>query len=190
MIKIARPWVIVAAALLFAATDSFAGEDDDQGYTLHPGDQIHISVWREDTLNQNVVVLPDGNITFPLAGRMMVAGLTSTQVEQQLADRLASFFADPEITVSIIGVDGNLVYVLGKVNRPGTYVLRGPTNISQILSVAGGLIKFARQDEIKILRGQGDAAIYIPFDYNDLLFGKNGAEVTIMLEAGDVIIIP
>ncbi len=190
MNKIARPWVIMAAALLFAATNSFAQEGDDQGYTLHPGDEIHISVWREDTLNQRVVVLPDGNITFPLAGRMKVSGLTSIQVENQLVEKLGTFFADPEITVSIVGVQGNLVYVLGKVNRPGTYVLSGPTNISQILSVAGGLVKFARQDEIKILRGQGDAAIYIPFNYDDLLFGKNGAEATIMLEAGDVIIIP
>ena len=80
--------------------------------------------------------------------------------------------------------------MLGKVNQPGTYVLSGPINISQILSMAGGLVKFARQDEIKILRGQGDAAIYIPFNYDDLLFGKNGAAATIMLEAGDVIVIP
>lgn len=190
MNRIARPWVIMAAALAFAATSAHAGEGDDQGYTLHPGDEIHISVWREDTLNQTVVVLPDGNITFPLAGRIKVAGLTSIQVENQLEEKLGTFFADPEITVSIVGVQGNLVYVLGKVNRPGTYVLSGPTNISQILSVAGGLVKFARQDEIKILRGQGDEATYIPFNYDDLLFGKNGAEATIMLEAGDVIVIP
>ena len=190
MKKIARLSVIMAVALLFAAPDSLAGEDDDQGYTLHPGDQIHISVWRSDTLNQTVVVLPDGNITFPLAGRVMVAGLTSIQVEEQLAEKLGSFFADPEITVSIVGVEGNRVFVLGKVNQPGLYVLSGPTNISQILSMAGGLVKFARQDEIKILRGQGDAAIYIPFNYDDLLFGKNGAAATIMLEAGDVIVIP
>lgn len=164
--------------------------DNGDGYTLNPGDQLQVSVWREDTLSQAVVVLPDGNITFPLAGRLKVAGLTSLQVEKILVDKLSKFLADPVVTVQVIAVGGNRIYVIGKVNQPGPYVLDAPTNITQVLSLAGGLDRFAEKDAIKILRGSGESATYISFDYNDLLSGKNGVGATLLLQAGDVVIVP
>ena len=178
------------AILLVAPSMAAAGIGDGDGYTLNPGDQLNISVWREETLSQAVIVLPDGNITFPLVGRLKVAGFTSLQTEKNLVEKLAKFIADPVVTVQVIAVSGNRIYVIGKVNQPGTYVLNAPTNITQVLSLAGGLGRFAEEDSIKILRGNGDQAKYIPFNYNDILAGKNGVGATRLLQAGDVVIVP
>ena len=178
---------IVGIALLVPVS-VLAAEDD--GYALNPGDQLQISVWREDTLSQAVVVLPDGNITFPLAGRLKVAGFTSLQVENNLIEKLSKFIADPVVTVQVVAVGGNRIYVIGKVNQPGTYVMDAPTTISQVLSLAGGLARFAEEEDIKILRGKGESAQYISFNYNDLVSGKNGVGVTFLLKAGDVVIVP
>lgn len=162
----------------------------EDGYMLQPGDTLQISVWREDLLNLEVTVLPDGNITFPLAGRIMVKGLTTPLVESAVAERLADYLAEPVVTVVVSAVGGNRVYLLGKVNVPGPYVMDGPTTISQILSLAGGFDRFAELDEIKVLRGIGEAAEFFSFDYDDLTSGTNPQAATMLLQPGDVIIVP
>ena len=183
-----RLLLVMIGIVFVLPTSGLAAEDG--GYALNPGDQLQISVWREDTLSQAVVVLPDGNITFPLAGRLKVAGLTSVQVEKSLIEKLSKFISDPVVTVQVVAVGGNRVYVIGKINQPGTYVMDAPTTISQVLSLAGGMARFADEEAIKILRGKGESAQYITFNYNDLVSGKNGVGVTFLLKAGDVVIVP
>lgn len=158
-------------------------------YTLHAGDQIQVSVWGEDTLDRELVVLPDGSITFPLAGRIEVAGLTSTEVEGRIAEGLSDAIPDPAVTIIIKAVSGNRVYVLGKVNKPGAYVLEAAMTTSQILSLAGGFDRFADTGSIRILRNQDGTQTSIEFNYGRLFSGK-GRQEDIPLQAGDVILAP
>lgn len=159
-------------------------------YTLHSGDQLDISVWREETLDKQVTVLPDGRITFPLIGSLLVEGLTSIQVEKMIKAKLEDHVPDAEVTVLIIAVSGNRVFVIGKVARPGGYILESEMNVAQVLSLAGGLDRFADQDKIKILRTTGDTARYFKYDYEDLLSGKSAQDMNFNLKAGDVVIVP
>ena len=92
--------------------------------------------------------------------------------------------------MSVTAVGGNRVYIVGKAAETGPFVMSTPTTISQILSVVGAFDRFAELDEIKILRGQGASAEYISFDYDDLVNGNNPEKATMLLQAGDVIIIP
>ena len=164
--------------------------DDADGYKLLPGDSLQVSVWREEILDRELQVLPDGNITFPLAGRIQVKGLTTPQVEKMLSERLGEYLTEPVVTVSVTAVGGNRVYIVGKAAETGPFVMSTPTTISQILSVVGAFDRFAELDEIKILRGQGASAEYISFDYDDLVNGNNPEKATMLLQACDVIIIP
>lgn len=158
-------------------------------YLLSPGDVMLVSVWREENLQQEVRVLPDGSITFPLAGRIEVAGLDSTTVAQNIAARLEEYLPDPTVSVVITGIEGNLVYVLGKVTRPGPVVMAGPTSVLQALSMSGGLDKFADKDAIKIVRRKGQTQEVVPVRYSQLISGHDMSS-NIQLQAGDTLVVP
>ena len=158
-------------------------------YKLQPGDVLDISVWREDALQRQVLVLPDGSITFPLAGPMRAAGLSAAELEARVTAKLAPFIPEPSVTVMVTGIDGNRVYVIGHVINPGAYVLSAPATVLQILSLAGGLDRFADEKHIRVLRTSGKTAHFIEFNYRELLSGRK-ADANIRLQAGDVILVP
>lgn len=171
----------------------FAGQSAsvaDEAYKLLPGDRLQISVWREDVLDREVVVLPDGSITFPLVGRTVVLGKSTPEVEETIAAKLEEYLAEPVVTVTVSQAAGYRVFLVGQVQNPGPVVLDRPTTISQILSLAGGFGRFADLNEIRILRGLGEQAQYFSFNYDKLIAGEDPVEATMLLEPGDVIIIP
>jgi len=180
---------LLVAPFLFASL-SLPAAADDSVYRLKPGDTVAVSVWREEVLDRELTVLPDGSITFPLAGRIEVEGLSTPEVEKLVSEALAEYLAEPVVTVGVLAVGGNRVYLVGKIANPGPVILSAPTTIAQILSVIGAFDRFADEDEIKILRGIGENATYIHFDYDDLIDGENPQGASMLLQAGDVIIVP
>lgn len=180
---------VVAVLLLGLVSSVTMAEEAVDVYRLRHGDRVFVSVWREESLQRELRVLPDGSITFPLAGRVVVAGLSSTEVEKRLAAKLKEFIPDPVVSVIITDIEGSRVYVLGKVPRPGPVVLTAPTTAMQALSQAGGLERFADGDAIRVVRGAGKDQQVIPLKYNQLLKG-NDQSADIGLKAGDMILVP
>lgn len=161
----------------------------DAQYTLNPGDLLQISVWKEEGMQREVLVLPDGMISFPLAGHLQASGQTPEQIQQALTARLESYIPNPVITVSVLKVSGNTVYIIGQVNRPGEIQAGHRMDVIQALSVAGGLTAFADENDIKILRRVGDEQIALPFDYSAVKKGKK-LKLNILLQSGDVVVVP
>lgn len=159
-------------------------------YKLRHGDALTVSVWREEALRMEVRVLPDGSITFPLAGRVEVAGLTTPQAEERIASKIKTYIPEAVVTVAVTGIEGSRVYVLGKVVEPGPVALMSPsTTVLQVLSQAGGLDRFADGNAIRVLRQTGNGATVIPVRYNDLIRGS-ALETNVVLQAGDTILVP
>jgi polysaccharide export outer membrane protein len=183
-----RFWLPVVCALAVMPSISNAVAND-AAYRLSPGDKLAVSVWGEDKLKQDVIVLPNGSITFPLAGQVDVAGLDTTAVEEKIAAKLVKYIPDPQVSVVVTGTDGNLVYVQGKVLKPGSVHLSGQTSVLQVLSVAGGLDKFADKDEIKVVRLTGTKQQILPVNYSDLMSGRD-MSTNILLQAGDTLVVP
>lgn len=182
--------LLLLALCTLAACSGLAHAESKAGaYLLNPGDVLLISVWREENLQQEVRVLPDGSITFPLVGRVEVAGLDSTAVGLKVAAQLADYLPEPSVSVVVAGIEGNVVYVLGKVVRPGPAVMAGPTSVLQALSMAGGLDKFADEDAIKIVRRQGQSQDILLVEYADLISGRDMSS-NIQLQAGDTLVVP
>jgi polysaccharide export outer membrane protein len=182
--KVFNAAVLVGLALL--SSPSFA---DD--YRINPGDVLSVFVWSEENLTHEIIVLPDGSISYPLAGKVAVGGSTVDEAEQALTEALAKFLKDtPTVTISPMQLAGNKIYVLGKVNRPGEYPINRPTDVMQALALAGGLNTFAAENGINVLRrsasGEQQA---MAFRYGDV---KDGDELAsnIVLKAGDVVVVP
>lgn len=157
-------------------------------YRIVPGDVLEISVWREEGLNNKVLVRPDGGISYPLIGGVTAGGLTVEQLRGEIKGRLAEFLSDPEVAVSVVN-SNQRVYVVGKVNKPGDFPVPNRVSVMQALAMAGGLTPFADRDDISILRRSGDQTLRLPFDYGDVEGGER-LEQNILLENGDVVVVP
>jgi polysaccharide export outer membrane protein len=180
-----------AIFLLFVCMRSelAAAADNPNIYRLHEGDSVMVSVWHQDTLQKQVVVLPDGSITFPLVGRVEVAGLSTPEVEWRITDKLKKYFPEPVVTVVIVGIDGNRAYVMGKVNKPGPLIISGPITVLQAISIAGGFDKFADEGGIKVIRAKSDGQEIFSINYKDIISGSD-MSTNIQLKAGDAIVVP
>jgi polysaccharide biosynthesis/export protein len=180
-------WLFISQLLLISVSTASAG--DSQSYKLRQGDLIQVSVWGEDKLQKESLVLPDGSITYPLAGRVDVLGLTSTEVEKRIAEKLKTYLPDPQVSVVIVNIAGNLAHVMGKVLKPGQVLMTGPMTVLDALSMAGGLDKFADRSAIKVLRKTPQGQKAIPVHYDQLLRGQN-LESNITLLPGDTVLVP
>jgi polysaccharide export outer membrane protein len=91
--------------------------------------------------------------------------------------------------VSVKTALGNQVFVIGKVNKPGNFLLTGPMDVMQALSLAGGATPFASTNSIRVLRRTGDRLVSIPFKYGQVSHGKK-LDQNILLQSGDTVVVP
>lgn len=181
-------WLL--AMLLAVAGTAALAAPPDATYTVKPGDMLQVSVWKEPELQAPVLIQPDGRFSFPLAGQIDANGKTVAQLQQEIATRLGHYITDPVVTVSLTQVNGNKVYVIGQVQKPGDFVVNPSVDVMQALSMAGGMTPFAALGSIKILRHTaGGNLLALPFNYNDVAHG-NDLSQDITLQAGDVVVVP
>lgn len=162
---------------------------DDPNYVIGAQDVLDISVWKEPELTRTVPVRPDGKISMPLLNDMKAAGLTPLQLGAEITAGLKKFVTDPQVTVIVITINSQRVYILGEVTRAGAYPLLPNMTVLQALSSAGGFTQFASLKKIYVLRVEDGKQIKHPFNYKDVLAGK-AADQNIFVQAGDTIVVP
>lgn len=179
---------IGAFALLLAAPVN--AKDAGDSYLVNRGDVLSISVWREEGLEaEEVLVRPDGYVSFPLVGNLRVAGKSVPDIGKEISTALTKYIPDPSVHIAVRALNGNLVYVIGKVAKPGVFPMTSHVDVVQALSMAGGMTPYAAANKVRILRRQGGKQIAIPFAYGDIEKGEN-LEQNIVLQAGDVVLVP
>ena len=162
---------------------------DASSYLIGAEDVLDISVWKEEALKKEVLVRPDGGISFPLAGDLHAAGKTTEQVRLELTERLTKYISDPAVSVSVMKASNYKVYVLGRVNKPGDFASGRAIDVLQALSMAGGLTPFASDSDIHIVRKLDGRELNIPFDYSTVQRGEH-LDQNILLKSGDVVVVP
>lgn len=159
-------------------------------YRIQPGDVLSISVWKEQDLQADVIVRPDGGLSFPLAGDQVAEGRTIDELRALLAEKLKKFIPDPVVTVAVKALGGNRIYVVGKVTRPGEFPFSRPLDVMQSLSLAGGATSFADVNDIRILRrGENGKQVILSFKYDDVSRGRH-LEQNVLLQTGDTVVVP
>ena len=181
-----------AAQLLWISSAAWANGAQPaalEAYLLQPGDLLTVLVWKETDLPKEVLIRPDGGISFPLAGDLVAAGRTVEELRTELETRLRKLIPDASVTVALKELTGNRVYVVGKVQHPGDFTINRPTDVMQAISLAGGATPFADMDSIKILRRVGTRQVAIAFHYSLVERGRN-LEENILLKSGDTVVVP
>ena len=168
---------------------TLTAKEQDGPYLIGPEDILEISVWKDPDLTKQVVVRPDGKISFPLIGELEAGSHSVEWLQKEIKKRINEYVPDAMVSVTVIQINSIKIYVIGKVGRPGEYRIGRNINVMQALSLAGGLSTFADADSILILRTQKEAQIRIRFKYKEIKKGVD-LEQNIVLETGDVVVVP
>ena len=157
-------------------------------YKLSPEDVLQISVWKEEGLTQQVIVRPDGRLSFPLVGHINAEGRSLEEVQEIVTQKLKKYIPQPVVTVTLKSVAGNKIFVIGKVTRPGAFTVGRHIDVLQALTLAGGLTPFAQKSKIKIIRREGGKQKVFRFHYSDAASGKD-LKQNIILKGGDTVVV-
>ena len=115
------------AQVSVSRTSTSDASNPDSDYILGAGDELTITVFGYDEYNTGAIVVePNGTITLPVMGVMMVAGKTSEAIAQELTSRLNYYLIDPVVTVTLTALRPMFVTVSGEVQRPGPIQLQNP----------------------------------------------------------------
>jgi polysaccharide biosynthesis/export protein len=180
---------LAALSLALSANCAFA-QTTTPDYRLHAGDKLDISVWKETELQKPAIIIrPDGKFSLPLAGEIVGAGKTVSDVRQDIEARLKRYIPEPVVTVGVTDVAGNVAYVIGQVNKPGSLIMNPAINVLQALSLAGGGTPFAKLNDIIVIRNSQTGQHSLSFRYSEVASGKDLSQ-NVTLESGDVVVVP
>jgi len=157
---------------------------DTKTYVIGAEDILFIQVWNEPQLTKTYNVRPDGKISVPLIGELQASMLTPEKLGANVTEALSKLINHPDVTVSVQQVNSKKYFIMGEVQKTGSFPLVIPTTVLEALVNAGGFRDFAKKSDIVIMRGTQR----MKFNYNDVIKGKH-REQNILLEPGDQIIV-
>jgi polysaccharide export outer membrane protein len=158
-------------------------------YVIGPEDVLSIVFWRDQDMTADVVVRPDGKITLPLINDIHAAGLKPEELRARVTEAASKLIESPNVMVRVREIKSRKVFITGMVGNSGAYPLVGPTFAAQLIATAGGLLEYAKDKEIRIVRNENGRQVAYRFNYNDFKRGRN-LQQNIELKPGDTVIVP
>jgi polysaccharide biosynthesis/export protein len=158
-------------------------------YVIGAEDVLAVIFWRDETISAEVVVRPDGKISLPLLNDVHAAGLTPAQLREVLDNEARRYVEEPNATVIVREINSRKVFITGQVARPGPYPLTSDTTVLQLIAMAGGLLEYANDKNIFVLRNEGGRSVTFPFNHRDVVRRRNLGQ-NILLRPGDTVVVP
>ncbi len=157
-------------------------------YVIGQGDQLRIAVWRNDELTVEVPVRTDGMISVPLVDDVQASGLTPLQLKAAIAEKLADYITNPDVTVVVMNMGSKRVFVLGEVARATPVPIIQEMRVTDAISLAGGFSQFADRGDVKIIRREGLEEQEFAFDFDAYVAGR-APGTNLLLQPGDTVIV-
>jgi polysaccharide export outer membrane protein len=193
--------VRLIAAIFSVVLLAMSGIAGAQGYRVQPGDTLTIEVAQDPTLNRDILVAPDGSISFPPVGQVRAGGRTLDQIAASVADGLRAGFAGaPTVYASLRAMRPPpidrpertiTVYVTGEMNSPGAIEVTPNATLLQVIASAGGPTRFAAMSRVQLRRvdGRSGQETVLQINVQDILEGRADT-AGLRVREGDVLIVP
>jgi len=146
-------WAVAGLAGPVLANEAGEGQDRNTAatYRLSPGDILRIQVFDHPDVSGQYEIDASGSITFPLLGRVSAKGQSVTELKTELATALdRDYLVNPRVSVEVLNF--RPFFILGQVNKPGSYPFRNGLDIRQAVALAGGYTRRARSSSMTIQR--------------------------------------
>ena len=158
-------------------------------FIFGPGDRISIKVWRHEEMDMQVTVAPDGGITYPLVGRIQVAGLSYPALVAALEQGLSTYYTDVSVAVNVEEVSNQKVFVLGEVRSPAVLQVENDLSILEALTRTGGIAPDARTDNVLLIRGGLQQPELYTVDVK-AIYAEGDLSQLVYLQRGDIVVVP
>ena len=163
---------------------------EPEDFKLGKGDKIAIRVWRHPDLDMDITIAPDGTITYPLVGAITVEGLTYPELVQTLTAAIKDYYQDPQVSVNIIELNNQKVFVLGAgVATPSVLQLQSEMTVLEALTRSGGLSATARTNNVLLIRGGLEDPQLYKVNVASIT-NKGQMDQMIYLQRGDIVVVP
>jgi polysaccharide biosynthesis/export protein len=160
----------------------------DASYLIGVSDVLTVDVWKQTEISRTLPVRSDGKISLPLLNDVQAAGLTPSQLSQEIADGLRKVMVNPQVAVIVSQANSQRIYIVGQVLRGGVYPLVPSLTVVQALSNAG-FTPFANLKKIYIVRVENGRKEILPANYKQAL-SRHNQQQDVVLKSGDTIVVP
>ena len=156
---------------------------------LGPEDVITVDVFDQPNYSRaNLIVPPNGRISYPLIGHIIVAGRTTEDLEKEITEKLAEYIREPKVSVQMVQVHSLKYLVIGDVTTPGIYEMTRRLTVTEALAKAGYVTRFGELSKVAVLRMQKDGSTMpIPINMKEV---ERGKLQDIYLTPGDTVVVP
>ncbi len=184
---------VLICSVTFGVQDEnsqLSNKENQDAYIIGTSDILEISTWKEpDFSREEVLVRPDGKISFPLLGDIQAAGWTPAEFSKAIEINLKKYVENPTVTIHVIDPQSKKIFILGEVEETGEYPLRQKLSVLQAIAIAGGFTEWASKKEIILLRNENGQEKRYEINFEKIVSGKDISQ-NLQLKSGDTIVVP
>lgn len=156
---------------------------------LGPEDVISVDVFDQPNYSRaNIIVPPNGRISYPLIGHINIAGRTIEELEAEFTEKLSEYIREPKVSIQIAQIHSLKFMVIGDVAQPGIYEMTRRMSVTEALAKAGYITRYGDLSKVAVLRMQKDGGTTaIPVNMREV---ERGKAQDIFLIPGDTVVVP